>query len=123
MRTMLKSKIHSATVTEANIQYEGSITIDKDLIEAADILPYEQVHVLDIDNGSRLETYVIEGERGSGAICINGAAARLVSAGDKVIIISYQAVSEADAANLVPKLVYVNSHNAIVHKQRVSCSV
>ena len=123
MRTMLKSKIHRATVTEANIQYEGSITIDKDLMEAADFLPYEQVHVLDIDNGSRLETYVIEGERGSGAICINGAAARLVSAGDKVIIISYQAVSEADAANLVPKLVYVNSHNAIVHKQRESCSV
>jgi aspartate 1-decarboxylase len=123
MRTMLKSKIHRATVTEANIQYEGSITIDKDLMEAADFLPYEQVHVLDIDNGSRLETYVIEGERGSGEICINGAAARLVSAGDKVIIISYQAVSEADAANLVPKLVYVNSHNAIVHKQRESCPV
>jgi aspartate 1-decarboxylase len=119
MRTMLKSKIHSATVTEANIQYEGSITIDQDLMEAADILPYEQVHVLDIDNGSRLETYVIEGERGSGAICINGAAARLVSAGDKVIIISYQAVSEADAANLVPKLVYVNSHNAVIHKHAV----
>jgi len=123
MRTMLKSKIHRATVTEANIQYEGSITIDKDLMEAADFLSYEQVHVLDIDNGSRLETYVIEGERGSGEVCINGAAARLVSAGDKVIIISYQAVSEADAANLVPKLVYVNSHNAIVHKQRESCSV
>ncbi|MGB3129459.1 MAG: aspartate 1-decarboxylase, partial [Dehalococcoidia bacterium] len=103
MRTMLKSKIHRATVTEANIQYEGSITLDKDLMEAADILPFEQVHVLDIDNGSRLETYVIEGERGSGVICINGAAARLVSAGDKVIIISYQTISEADALNLVPK--------------------
>jgi len=123
MRTMLKSKIHSATVTEANIQYEGSITIDKDLMEAADILPYEQVHVLDINNGSRLKTYVIEGERGSGAICINGAAARLVSAGDKVIILSYLTVSEADAANHVPKLVHVDSHNAIVHKQRESCSV
>ena len=123
MRTMLKSKIHRATVTEANIHYEGSITIDKDLMEAADFLPYEQVHVLDIDNGSRLETYAIEGERGSGVICINGAAARLVSAGDKVIIISYQTVSEADAANHVPKLVYVDSQNAIVHKQRESCSV
>ncbi|MGB2582917.1 MAG: aspartate 1-decarboxylase [Dehalococcoidia bacterium] len=123
MRTMLKSKIHRATVTEANIQYEGSITLDKDLMEAADILPFEQVHVLDIDNGSRLETYVIEGERGSGVICINGAAARLVSAGDKVIIISYQTISEADALNLVPKLVYVNSQNAIVHRQRESCSV
>ena len=123
MRMMLKSKIHRATVTEANVDYEGSITIDKDLMEAADILPFEQVHVLDIDNGSRLETYVIEGERGSGVICINGAAARLVSAGDKVIIISYQTISEADALNLVPKLVYVDSQNAIVHKQRESCSV
>jgi len=122
MRTMLKSKIHRATVTEANIQYEGSITIDKDLMEAADILPYEQVHVLDIDNGSRLETYVIEGARGSGVICINGAAARLVSEGDKVIIISYQTVSEADAVNLVPKLVYVDSHNAIVEKHEEACS-
>ena len=118
MRTMLKSKIHRATVTEANIQYEGSITIDKTLMEAADILPYEQVHVLDIDNGARLETYVIEGERGSGVICINGAAARLVSAGDKVIIISYQTVSEADAADLVPRLVYVDSRNAILEKHR-----
>ena len=117
MRTMLKSKIHRATVTEANLQYEGSITIDKDLIEAADMLPFEQVHVLDIDNGSRLETYVIEGERGSGEICINGAAARLVTAGDKVIIISYQTISEADALNLVPKLVYVNEKNEIVDKR------
>ena len=122
MRTMLKSKIHRATVTEANIQYEGSITIDKDLMEAADMLPYEQVHVLDIDNGSRLETYVIEGERGSGVICINGAAARLVSAGDKVIIISYQTISEADAINLNPKLVYVDSRNRIVQKHKEVCS-
>jgi aspartate 1-decarboxylase len=115
---MLKSKIHRATVTEANIQYEGSITIDKDLMEAADILPYEQVHVLDIDNGARLETYVIEGRPGTGVICINGAAARLVSAGDKVIIISYQTVSEADAIDLVPKLVYVDERNAMVNKPR-----
>lgn len=122
MRTMLKSKIHRATVTEANIEYEGSITIDKTLMEAADILPYEQVHVLDIDNGARLETYVIEGERGSGVICINGAAARLVSAGDKVIIISYQTVSEADAVDLVPRLVYVDSQNAILEKHREACS-
>ena len=117
MRTMLKSKIHRATVTEANLQYEGSITIDKDLMEAADMLPFEQVHVLDIDNGSRLETYVIEGERGSGEICINGAAARLVTAGDRVIIISYQTISEADALNLVPRLVYVNEKNEIVDKR------
>ena len=122
MRTMLKSKIHRATVTEANIQYEGSITIDKNLMEAADILPFEQVHVLDIDNGARLETYVIEGERGSGVICINGAAARLVSAGDKAIIISYQAVSEADATNLVPRLVYVDAKNAIVEQHKEACS-
>ncbi len=122
MRTMLKSKIHRATVTEANIQYEGSITIDKDLMEAADMLPYEQVHVLDIDNGARLETYVIEGERGTGVICINGAAARLVSAGDKVIIISYQTVSEADAIDLVPRLVYVDSKNAIVEQHKEACS-
>ena len=122
MRTILKSKLHRATVTEANIQYEGSITIDKDLMEAADMLPYEQVHVLDIDNGARLETYVIEGERGSGVICINGAAARLVSAGDKVIIISYQTISEADAINLDPKLVYVDSRNRIVQKHKEVCS-
>ena len=122
MRTMLKSKIHRATVTEANIQYEGSITIDKDLMDAADILPYEQVHVLDIDNGARLETYVIEGERGSGVICINGAAARLVSAGDKVIIISYQTISEADAVDLVPRLVYVDAQNAILEKHEEACS-
>jgi aspartate 1-decarboxylase len=111
---MLKSKIHRATVTEADIQYEGSITIDRALMEAADILPFEQVHVLDIDNGSRLETYVIEGERGSGVICINGAAARLVSVGDKVIIISYQTVSEADATDIDPKLVFVDSKNVRV---------
>lgn len=117
MRTMLKSKIHRATVTESNLQYEGSITIDKDLMEAADMLPFEQVHVLDIDNGSRLETYVIEGERGCGEICINGAAARLVTAGDRVIIISYQTISEADALNLVPRLVYVNGKNEIVDKR------
>jgi len=116
MRTMLKSKIHRATVTEADIQYEGSITIDKGLMEAADILPYEQVHVLDIDNGSRLETYVIEGERDSGVICINGAAARLVSVGDKVIIISYQTVSEADATDIAPKLVFVDGRNVRVER-------
>ena len=117
MRTMLKSKIHRATVTEANLHYQGSITIDKDLMEAADLLPYEQVHVLDIDNGARLETYVIEGERGSGCICVNGAAARLVTEGDKVLIVSYQTISEADAVNVVPKLVYVDSRNAIVEKE------
>jgi len=122
MRTMLKSKIHRATVTEANVDYEGSITIDEELMEAADILPYEQVHVLDIDTGARLETYAIEGERGSGVICINGAAARLVSEGDKVIIISYQTVSEADALNMKHKLVYVDSQNAIVDRTKNICA-
>lgn len=117
MRTMLKSKIHRATVTEANVAYEGSITIDKALIEAADILPYEHVHVLDVDNGARLETYVIEGERNSGDICINGAAARLIFKGHKVIIVSYQTVSEADAVSIVPKLVYVDSKNRIAQKR------
>jgi aspartate 1-decarboxylase len=119
---MLKGKIHRACVTEANLAYEGSITIDKNLMEAADILPYEQVHVLDIDNGARLVTYAIEGERGSGVICMNGAAARLVVKGDLVIIISYCTVSDAEARNIVPKLVYVNSQNAIVKKSKEICS-
>jgi aspartate 1-decarboxylase len=119
---MLKGKIHRACVTEANLAYEGSITIDKALMEAADILPYEQVHVLDVDNGARLVTYAIEGERGSGVICINGAAARLVVKGDLVIIISYCTVSDAEARNIVPKLVYVNSQNAIVKKSKEICS-
>jgi aspartate 1-decarboxylase len=121
MRTMLKGKIHRARVTEANLAYEGSITIDKDLMEAADILPYEQVHVLDVDNGARLVTYAIEGERGSGVICINGAAARIVTKGDLVIIISYCTVSDAEAHSIVPKLVYVNSRNAIDKKHKEVC--
>ena len=122
MRTMLKGKIHRARVTEANIDYEGSITIDKDLMEAADILQYEQVHVLDVDNGARLVTYAIEGARGSGVICMNGAAARLVYKGDTVIIISYCTVNEAEAHNHTPKLVYVNSKNQIVKKSKEICS-
>ena len=113
MRTMLKSKIHRARVTEADLDYEGSITIDRLLMEAADILPYEKVAVLDVDNGSRLETYAIEGEPGSGTICINGAAARLVSRGDRVIILSYTNVEEAEARCWHPTLVYVNSQNVI----------
>jgi len=120
MRTMLKGKIHRATVTEANIDYEGSITIDKDLMEAADILPYEMVHVLDVDNGTRLQTYAIEGERGSGVICMNGAAARLVYKGDRVIILAYSLVPEEEARHIVPRLVYVDSNNAIArHKVSV----
>ena len=116
MRIMLKGKIHQAQVTETDIDYEGSITIDAALMEEADILPYEQVHVLDLDNGCRFETYAIAGERGSGVICINGAAARLVSKGDRVIILSYVTVPEEEARNLRPKSVYVNSRNEIIQQ-------
>jgi aspartate 1-decarboxylase len=117
MRTMLKGKIHRARVTDANLNYEGSITIDELLMEAADILPYEKVQVLDIDNGARLETYAITGELGSGVICINGAAARLVSTGDKVIILAYGIVTEEEAKKVKPKLIRVNERNAIVKEE------
>ena len=112
MRTMLKGKIHRATVTDCNVDYEGSVTIDRKLMQAADILPYEQVHVLDVNNGSRLTTYAIEGE--SGEICLNGAAARLVHKGDTVIILSYCQVNEENARIFRPKLVYVDARNRIV---------
>ena len=114
MRTMLRSKIHRARVTGGNIDYEGSITIDKRLMEAADMLPYELVHVLDINNGARFQTYAIEGEAGSGAIVLNGAAARLVSKGDLVIILCYSTVSDEEARHVSPKLVYVDANNSIV---------
>lgn len=114
MRTMLKSKIHRARVTGCNVDYEGSITIDKDLMEAADLLPYERVDVLNINNGARFNTYVIEGERGSGVICLNGAAARLVAKGDIVIILSYHEVTEVEASTVTPRLVYVDAANRIV---------
>ena len=116
MRVMLKSKIHQALVTETNIDYEGSITIDTALMEEADLLPYEQVKVLDLSNGARFETYAIPGERDSGMICINGAAARLVSKGDKVIILSYCTVPEQEAHSLSPRLVHVNSNNEIIRR-------
>jgi aspartate 1-decarboxylase len=115
MRIMLKSKIHRATVTDANIDYEGSITIDKKLMAEADILPYEQVHVLNINNGARFSTYAIEGEEDSGEICLNGAAARLAVRGDMVIILTYCHVNEdEEARNFVPKVVHVDEKNAIV---------
>ncbi|GAG12283.1 unnamed protein product [marine sediment metagenome] len=113
MRTMLKSKIHRAHVTEADLHYEGSITLDPILIEAADLLPFELVHVLDITNGARLETYVIEGERGKGEVVINGAAAHLVDKGDLVIILAYASVSEEEAPHQLPKLIYVDEENKI----------
>jgi aspartate 1-decarboxylase len=114
VRTVLKSKIHRATVTQADLHYEGSITLDPDLMGAADILPFEQVHVLDVDNGARLTTYAIEGARGSGQVCINGAAARLVSAGDTVIILTYDSMDEATAREHRPRLIYVDGENRIV---------
>jgi len=116
MRIMLKSKIHRARVTDANIDYEGSITIDRKLLAAADILPYEQVQVLNINNGARFSTYAIEGEDGSGEICLNGAAARLAVKGDLVIILTYCDVSEEEARDHVPKVVHVNENNTIVKR-------
>lgn len=121
MRIMLKSKIHRARVTRANLNYEGSITIDRELMEAADILPYEKVQVLDINNGARLETYAIEG--GPGEICINGAAARLIAEGDLVIILSYRLVPEEEASRHLTKLVYVDSENRPVLKKEGSALV
>ena len=114
MRTMLKSKIHRARVTQCNVDYEGSITIDKDLMEAADLLQFEKVEVLNINNSARFHTYAIEGQRGSGEICLNGAAARLVAKGDIVIILSYQILAEDETATSSPRLVYVDSQNRIV---------
>ena len=117
MRIMLKSKVHRAHVTETNIDYEGSITIDKRLMEEADILPYEQVQVLNVNNGARFATYAIEGE--CGEICLNGAAARLVTKGDTVIILSYCHVDDDEARNFSPRLVYVDAKNAITETKRV----
>lgn len=113
-RRMMKSKIHRATVTDADLDYVGSITVDSDLMEAADLVAYEQVAVVDIDNGSRLETYVIAGAPGSGSICLNGAAARLVSPGDKVIIISYADYEASEMAEYQPTVVHVDTANTPV---------
>ncbi|MFE7425749.1 aspartate 1-decarboxylase [Streptomyces sp. NPDC057545] len=114
MRTLFKSKIHRATVTHADLHYVGSVTVDADLMEAADLLPGELVHIVDIDNGARLETYVIEGERGSGVIGVNGAAAHLVHPGDLVILISYAQVDDVEARTLTPRVVHVDADNRIV---------
>ena len=113
-RTMLKSKIHRGRVTGSDLHYVGSITVDADLLDAADILEHEQVHVLDIDNGARFETYTIAGERGSGEMCINGAAARLVHTGDRIIVVSYAEYSAEDLESYVPRVVHVDEHNGIV---------
>ena len=119
MRTVLKSKIHRATVTQADLHYEGSITIDPVLMRAADILPFEQVHILDVDNGSRLTTYAIEGHENSGQICINGAAAHLVDPGDVVIVLTYTSMTDAEARQHQPALVYVDEANRITRTGHV----
>jgi len=116
MRTMLKGKIHRARVTDSNINYEGSITIDRKLMEAADILPYEQVDVVNVNNGARFTTYAIEGEHGE--ICVNGAAARLAVKGDIVIILCYHQLPDEEARRAAPRLVYVDASNTIVEMKR-----
>jgi aspartate 1-decarboxylase len=113
-RNMLKSKIHRATLTGADLQYEGSITIDRDLMDAADIIPYEAVSVWNVTNGSRFETYAIEGERGSGVVCVNGAAARLVAPRDLVIVASFVSMDANEARAHEPKLVFVDERNGII---------
>jgi len=117
---MLKSKIHRATVTGADVHYEGSITIDQELIEAAKLLEYEQVEVYNINNGKRFSTYVIKGVRGKGEVCLNGAAARLVSIGDLIIICSYSLFEEEEAHHHKPILVYVSEKNRIKQKRTSS---
>lgn len=114
LRTMLKSKIHRATVTAADLDYVGSVTVDEDLMDAADLLPGEQVAIVDVTNGARLETYVITGERGSGVLGINGAAAHLVHPGDVVILIAYGLMDRAEAASHRPRVIFVDGANKIV---------
>jgi aspartate 1-decarboxylase len=116
IRKMCKSKIHRATVTDANLHYVGSISIDSELLKAADILPYEMVQVVNINNGERFETYVIEGEVGSGVVCLNGAAARLAVPGDLVIIIAYGLYAEEELKDWEPKIIHVNARNQIGNK-------
>lgn len=114
IRTMMKSKIHRATVTQADLHYVGSVTVDQDLLDAANLLPGELVHIVDIDNGARLETYTIAGERGSGVIGINGAAAHLVHPGDLVILIAYAQLEDAEARTFEPSVVFVDADNRVI---------
>ena len=113
IRTLCKSKLHRALVTEANVNYAGSVTLDTHLMKAADLRPYEQVHIVDVDNGVRLVTYCIEGPAGSGTVCINGAAARLISAGDHVIIISYAQLTDQEAERFRPTVVLLDARNRV----------
>jgi len=117
MRRVLNAKIHRATVTDANLHYVGSITIDRDLMDAADLLEFEQVAVVDVTNGARLETYVIEGPRGSGVVCMNGAAAHLISKGDLVIIIAYVDLERSELGDHRPTIVHVDARNRIVDEE------
>lgn len=117
--TMMKSKIHLATVTHAVLEYEGSITIDEELIEKANMLPHEKVQVVNLNNGNRIETYIIKGERGSKIICLNGPAARSGYVGDKVIIITYAEMTEEEAKKFKPIVVKVNDKNAIISVEKV----
>ncbi len=116
--SMLKGKIHRATVTQAELNYVGSITLDADLLDAAGILEYELVQIVDVNNGQRIETYTIAGERGSGLICLNGAAARCVSVGDVVIIMAYASLTPEEAATHQPRVVFVNETNGIIRTSR-----
>lgn len=113
-RKMCKSKIHRGTITGADLQYEGSLTLDRDLMDAADLEPYEQVQVVNVNTGSRLETYVIEGERGSGTIQLNGAAARMGAVGDPVIVMSYADYDEVELETFAPRVVFVDDRNRVV---------
>lgn len=113
LRTVCKSKIHGATVTEANLQYTGSLTLDPELMRSADLVPYEQVQVVNLSNGTRFETYCIEGAPGSGTVCLNGAAARLGVVGDKIIVISYAQMTDEELREQAPKLVFLDEQNHI----------
>jgi len=123
MRIMLKSKIHRARVTQLDIDYEGSVTIDKRLMREADILPYEKVEVLNLNNGARFSSYAIEGKEGSGELCLNGAAARLAAKGDTVIILSYRYIEDDEAHSFMPKLIYVDAQNAVTESKQVAKAI
>jgi aspartate 1-decarboxylase len=119
LRELMKSKIHRATVTDAHLDYMGSLTLDAELVRAADLVPHEKVHVVNVNTGARFETYVIEGEAGSGTVCANGAAARLVQPGDLVIVISYGQFSPEEVRKHRPRVVFVDSRNRIVPEEKV----
>ena len=116
-RHMMKSKIHRATITSADLHYEGSLTVDQELLDAADLLSYEEIQVVNVNNGARFTTYVISGERGSGVVQLNGAAARLGMPGDLVILIAYATIEDAEAERFVPRVVFVDGRNHIVRPQ------